>query len=278
MRELQKQRQRARGVTLEPKGAEDPTDDAESAAAAEAAAAQANSSGAKAHSLESTFTTQAEASEVDPNMLRYIEEKMRESGDGGGPSGSAAAAAAAAAAARSGGGNALEAAEAELYRMPAHLLGAMRGGGGGGVAARQADATEESAQRWLAGITEVSLGAEARMTAIEETERAKRDLMERQLKKQRQREAEAHRDGGHTMVVPGNFNANFHQHRREHAIARREEQGGGGGGAGGGGGGGGGRGGGGGGGGRGRGGHGTADLAGDASAYGRFKANERARR
>eukprot|EP00965_Chrysotila_dentata_P106674 3523511-Pleurochrysis_carterae.AAC.2 len=63
MRELQRQRQRTRGVTLEPKGgqeADEPQDTAEDD-----------------HGLESTFTAQSDAGEVDPNMLKYIEEQMR---------------------------------------------------------------------------------------------------------------------------------------------------------------------------------------------------------
>ena len=53
--------------------------------------------------------------------------------------------------------------------------------------------------------------------------------------------------------MPGNYNSNFHQHRREFAIAKRQEFGGkGGGGKGGG-----------------------KGLAGDAAAMGRFRAHER---
>ena len=43
--------------------------------------------------------------------------------------------------------------------------------------------------------------------------------------KDRQRELDQER-GGHHMVVPGNFNSNFHQHRRENALAKKAQFGG----------------------------------------------------
>ena len=67
MRELQKQRQRARGVTLEAKGVDEEAD-----ALADGAAVEEKVD----HSLDSTFTSQVDSGEVDPNMLKYIEEQM----------------------------------------------------------------------------------------------------------------------------------------------------------------------------------------------------------
>jgi hypothetical protein len=237
MRELQKQRQRARGVTLEAKGMMDEVEEALASAPVDTT---------QDHSLDATFTSQADSGEVDPNMLKYIEEQMK---GGGGAEDSGA----------EGGERrvgALDPEEAELYTTPAHLKGAIL---------KQANVQEESANRWLAGIVEVPLGTEAKMASIEETERAKRAMMERHASKRRAAEDEGTR-AEHKMSVPGNFNANFHQHRREFAMARKGQHGNGG--RGGGGRGGGGRGGGG-------GSSGARDIAGDAAAYGRFRANER---
>lgn len=263
MRELQKQRQRARGVTLEPKAAVDAVDEEEAADQEEEEEEKYGlqyRAKPSEHALESTFTSQAEAAAVDPMMLKYIEDKLREErGDlpasaaaaGGSGEGGEKAAARAAAAAE----------EAELYRLPSHLLA----GRGGAVQ----ETEDPAAGRWLTGIAEVSLGAEARMAAIEATESAKRAMMEKQMDRQRQKHEDANREGAHKLIVPGNFNSNFHEHRREHAIAQKAAATGGRGGGGGGG-----RGGGGGGGGRG-GGDGSKNLAGDAAAYGRFRTNER---
>ena len=76
----------------------------------------------------------------------------------------------------------------------------------------------EDAQRWLAGITEVALSAEDKMQTIEQTEKAKRLMMQ---------DKAAPKPAG-KMVIPGNFNSNFHMHRRETAITRRAKQQGGG--------------------------------------------------
>ena len=242
MRELQQQRRRAKGVTLEPKAVLDEVEEALAAGAA------AEDGGANNHGLDSTFTSQADSGEVDPNMLKYIEEQMN--GGDGDPSKDGEKA-------RSG---VLDAEEAELYTTPAHLLGVVPGGGA-------AQAEESSAQRWLAGITEVEVGVEDKMATIEATEKAKREMMQKMQEKRRRAEEEARRNG-HKMEVPGNFGSNFHLHRREFAIKKKEEMGKGKGKGGG-------RGGGGRGGGRGGEDRGARDLAGDAAAYGRFRANER---
>ncbi len=229
VRELQRQRQRAKGVTLEVKGMADAVDEALAAGGAEATE----------HGLESTFTSQTDSGEVDPNMLKYIEEQMH---GGGGDGGGAAAGASV---------PTLDPEEAELYVVPAHLRGFNP--------KPEHNAVEDSANRWLAGIAEVPLGTDAKMAVIEETEKAKRAMMAKREGGARHRAPEPPQEG-HQLTIPANFNSNFHQHRREHAIARKalstSDRGHGGGGAGG-------------------GARGTRDLASDGSAYGKFKAHVR---
>jgi len=221
MRELQRQRQRAKGVTLEVRAMADAVAEALAAGGAEATE----------HGLESTFTSQTDSGEVDPSMLKYIEEQMR---SGGGESSGAAAGASLAT---------LDPEEAELYVVPAHLRGFNP--------KPEHNAVEDSANRWLAGIAEVPLGTEARMTVIEETEKAKRAMM---AKREGKRAHEPPQEG-HEMIIPANFNSNFHQHRREFAIARNAASSHGRGG--------------------GRGGRGGRDMQSDGSAYGKFKAQVR---
>ena len=222
MRELQKQRQRAKGVTLEARGVGDEVD--------EALAAGGETT---EHGLESTFTSQTDSGEVDPNMLRYIEEQLH---GGGGEGGSAAASSSTAL---------LDPEEAELYTIPSHLRGHNP--------RPERNAVEDSANRWLAGIAEVQLGTEAKMAVIEETEKAKREMMAKKAGHEQRREREQE-EREHQLSIPNNFNSNFHQHRREHAIARREAAQS-----------------------RGQGGKGMGakNLASDGSAYGKFKANQR---
>ena len=105
----------------------------------------------------------------------------------------------------------LESEEAQLYTTPAHLIGVVPAGMGA------SDETEDSANRWLAGIMEVPLSTEEKIAAIEQTEKAKRAMMDKQRAKQEMREKEQEREH-HTLVMPGNYNSNFHQHRRENAI------------------------------------------------------------
>ena len=191
MRELQRQRQRSKGVTLEPRGDQD----LEAAAAAGEAEAD--------HSLDSTFTSQTDGGgEVDPNMLRYIEEQMRKEGGGGGGGGSSGG----------GGGDAAAAAAADedgLYVTPDHLQERL-------LAKSAVQGKEiDDAQRWLAGIMEVPIGAEEKMEAIEQTELAKRKLMAQEA-------AAGRRGGGPQLSIPANFNANFHQHRRDAAQLKRD--------------------------------------------------------
>ena len=190
MRELQRQRQRSKGVTLEPRGDQD----LEAAAAAGEAEAD--------HSLDSTFTSQTDGGgEVDPNMLRYIEEQMRKEGGGGGGGSSGG-----------GGGDAAAAAAADedgLYVTPDHLQERL-------LAKSAVQGKEiDDAQRWLAGIMEVPIGAEEKMEAIEQTELAKRKLMAQEA-------AAGRRGGGPQLSIPANFNANFHQHRRDAAQLKRD--------------------------------------------------------
>ena len=68
---------------------------------------------------------------------------------------------------------------------------------------------------WLAGIMEVPIGAEEKMEAIEQTELAKRKLMAQEA-------AAGRRGGGPQLSIPANFNANFHQHRRDAAQLKRD--------------------------------------------------------
>lgn len=226
---MQRQRVRAKGVTLDPSaiggsGKDEAAEDAEEAAGD--------------GGLDSTFTTQADSGEIDHNMLKYIEEQMHgEGGASGDASGNAAA------------DVALSAEEAELYVPPAHLIGVLPNGAA-------PTETEDSANRWLAGIMEVPLSTEDKIATIEETELAKRAMMDRIGTKTSRYEQDKSRDG-HKLVAPGNYNSNFHQHRRENAIARREQFGGKGAGKGG-----------------GKGG-GQKGIASDASVMGRFRAQER---
>ena len=185
MRELQQQRQRSKGVTLEPRGDQD----------LEAAAAGLE------RSLDSTFTSQTDGGgEVDPNMLRYIEEQMRKEGGGGGGGGWWRRRRAAAAAATDEDG---------LYVTPDHLQERL-------LAKSAVQGKEiDDAQRWLAGIMEVPIGAEEKMEAIEQTELAKRKLRAPAA-------AAGRRGGGPQLSIPANFNANFHQHRRDAAQLKRD--------------------------------------------------------
>lgn len=185
MRELQRQRHRTKGVSLEVKGVGD---------AVEAALAGSEE---VASGLGSTFTAEADSGEVDPNMLKYIEEQMY------GEQQSASAAATA---------PVLDAEEAELYTIPTHLQGVNP--------TPERNAVEDSANRWLAGITEVSLGAESKMATIEATEAAKRAMMSKRFA--RQDEAHGEAAPAHKLTIPRNYNSNFHQHRREFAVAQSE--------------------------------------------------------
>jgi hypothetical protein len=225
MRELQRQRQRAKGVTLEAKGV---VDEVEEALAAGAAQDQQGE-----HGLDSTFTSQTDSGEVDPNMLKYIEEQLH---------GEAASAAGASKAA-------LDPEEAELYVTPAHLQRAVPGGS-------LAQAQEDPAQRWLAGIMEVPLSVEDKMNNLEEMEAAKRKMVEREAAKAAARRAGL--EAEHQMTIPNNYNSNFHQHRRENAIARRPNGPGGNAGP--------------------VGGPDAAKMPSDGNAYGRFKAQVREQR
>ena len=80
--------------------------------------------------------------------------------------------------------------------------------------------TEDSADRYLTGIVEVQLPAEVKFRNIEETERAKAEL----LKKQRRRD---HRGGaggaggGGGIAAGGNYSSNFALHKKQHAAAQK---------------------------------------------------------
>ena len=194
MRELQRQRQRAKGVNL------DPTTNN----TAEEAVVEAADEGVSAtQGLEVAFTSQADTGDIDQNMLNYIEEQMQ----GGSQQADAGAQ----------GGGVLDAEEAELYTTPAHLLG--------NFTSNEPDAAENSANRWLAGIMEVPLSTSDKIASIEQTEAAKRKMMVQQHERHASHAAEQAREG-HKMVVPANYNSNFHQHRRENAISKKAQMGG----------------------------------------------------
>eukprot|EP00310_Coccolithus_braarudii_P023873 CAMPEP_0183357086 /NCGR_PEP_ID=MMETSP0164_2-20130417/45371_1 /TAXON_ID=221442 /ORGANISM="Coccolithus pelagicus ssp braarudi, Strain PLY182g" /LENGTH=262 /DNA_ID=CAMNT_0025530637 /DNA_START=12 /DNA_END=800 /DNA_ORIENTATION=- len=177
LRELQRQRQRTRGVSLAPTAGQGGGDEG---------GEQEDEEG---HGLDSTFTAQSNE-EVDPNMLKYIEEQMRREE---------------AAAGDSSLSKTIDD-EDGLYVTPAHLQGRL--------APKEDNSELEDANRWLAGIMEVPISAEEKMAAIEETERAKRGMM-----------AGRHQGKGKgpQMTIPSNFNANFHQHRRENAILKQSQ-------------------------------------------------------
>jgi hypothetical protein len=132
----------------------------------------------------------------DPHMLQYVEAELakRRQASGGEPSGVA------------------ETAEdkpkpppgASLWETPASLAAAPRD-------------DEESADRYLTGIVEVQLPAEVKFRNIEETERAKAEL----LKKQRRREFRGTGAGGARADAGGNFSSNFALHKKQLAAAQK---------------------------------------------------------
>ena len=132
----------------------------------------------------------------DPHMLQYVEAELakRRQAGGGEPSGVA------------------ETAEdkpkpppgASLWETPASLAAAPRD-------------DEESADRYLTGIVEVQLPAEVKFRNIEETERAKAEL----LKKQRRREFRGTGAGGARADLGGNFSSNFALHKKQLAAAQK---------------------------------------------------------
>jgi hypothetical protein len=132
----------------------------------------------------------------DPHMLQYVEAELakRRQASGGEPSGVA------------------ETAEdkpkpppgASLWETPASRAAAPRD-------------DEESADRYLTGIVEVQLPAEVKFRNIEETERAKAEL----LKKQRRREFRGTGAGGARADLGGNFSSNFALHKKQLAAAQK---------------------------------------------------------
>ena len=95
-------------------------------------------------------------------------------------------------------------AAASLWETPAALASAPR-------------ETEDSADRYLTGIVEVQLPAEVKFRNIEETERAKAEL----LKKQRRREFRGTGAGGARADLGGNFSSNFALHKKQLAAAQK---------------------------------------------------------
>ena len=131
----------------------------------------------------------------DPHMLQYVEAELakRRQASGGEPSGVAETAEDAPKPPPS----------AELWETPAALAAAPRD-------------DEESADRYLTGIVEVQLPAEVKFRNIEETERAKAEL----LKKQRRRDFRGTGAGG-SLAAGGNFSSNFALHKKQLAAAQK---------------------------------------------------------
>ena len=135
----------------------------------------------------------------DPHMLQYVEAELAKRRQASGlsePSGSAVAPSDAALA---------PPASASLWETPAALASAPR-------------EEEESADRYLTGIVEVQLPAEVKFKNIEETERAKAEL----LKKQRRRDFRGGSGGGGgALAAGGNFSSNFVLHKKQLAAAQK---------------------------------------------------------
>lgn len=191
MRALQRGRQRARGVALEAKGELDLED--------QLGADVEEAPGDVAAVLTNTFTQQTEGGDVDPNMLRYIEEAMGTGGAAGdGPSAA----------------DAFDDEDAELYKTPEFLLAASRKSA---IADEARD--REDAQRWLAGIEEVQLSTEEKLLNVEQTERAKSKMLDRLASKMKRSHDRGPGDRGpgergEHNALPGNFTSNFHMHRK----------------------------------------------------------------
>lgn len=201
MRELQRQRQRQRGVTLEAKGELDIDEQVGRDGVAN------EEPGDVAAVLDATFTQQTEAGDVDPNMLKYIEEAMgtRQDGDGD-----------------EAAGGAPDDDEDELYTTPAFLQPKPSA-----QAAAQGD--REDAQRWLAGIEEVALSVEDKLCNVEATERAKAKMLDKlEAKMRRGTTHPQERSGGpggsanqrDQPALPGNFTSNFAMHRKSARTGR----------------------------------------------------------
>lgn len=136
----------------------------------------------------------------DPHMLQYVEAELAKRRQASGlsePSGSAVA--------PSDAALAPPASASSLWETPAALASTPR-------------EEEESADRYLTGIVEVQLPAEVKFKNIEETERAKAEL----LKKQRRREFRGGSGGGGgASAAEGNFSSNFALHKKQHAAAQK---------------------------------------------------------
>ena len=109
---------------------------------------------------------------------------------------------------------AFELEDEELFATPANLKERHA------VAMAGSTAEAEDANRWLAGIVEVSLAPEDKMAAIEATDQAKRKLMQDKVSRLAAGPAIS-------MEIPANFNANFHKHRREGQHLMKSSSGGG---------------------------------------------------
>eukprot|EP00741_Cyanophora_paradoxa_P008998 tig00001424_g8711.t1 len=134
--------------------------------------------------LESTFTTQQDTAEVDEHMEKFIQEEMaRRRGEGG---------------EKKKEEEKPKSREDELYTIPAHLKA-------------KSKIVEDTAGAWLTGIMEVQLPIDYKLKNIEETEAAKRRMIEERKARM------ASSTGISTGVV--NYNAAYSQH----AALRRAE-------------------------------------------------------
>jgi len=131
----------------------------------------------------------------DPHMLQYVEAELAKRRQASGVSDVSTTG--------DDANRRAPAAAASLWETPAALASAPR-------------ETEDSADRYLTGIVEVQLPAEVKFRNIEETERAKAEL----LKKQRRREFRGTGAGG-SLAAGGNFSSNFALHKKQLAAAQK---------------------------------------------------------
>ena len=106
-------------------------------------------------SIAAAEATTASADEEDPNMKKFIEKELAKRRG---------------AAAEEGGGGKVKTAEDELWETPDAL------------AVRKVQG-EETADRWLTGIVEVQLPTDFQLKSIEETEAAKRKMLDNQRRR-----------------------------------------------------------------------------------------------
>lgn len=186
LRDLQKLRQRQRGVASMPVATSQDThglreEQGNNAAGGEIVA-----------DLGSTFTQETAAGrELDPNMLQYIEEAM---GQKQGVTDTKPP---------------VPDDELDLYKAPGNLLPHKSAEAGA------AQESREDAQRWLAGIEEIPLAPEEKLQSVEETEKAKARLLENLEAKMRAPPGTVPRTTADVdLSARGNVASNFQLHRK----------------------------------------------------------------